>query len=56
MVSTALGPEFSKDVGKTEVIIRVIIGLKSAEAAFRSHLAKCMDSLECESYKVDPDL
>ena len=37
---TTLGPEFSKDARKTAVIVGVVYNLKSARAAFRSHLAK----------------
>ena len=33
-VQTILGPEFSKSTGKTAVIVRVLFGIKSAEAAF----------------------
>ena len=32
-VWTTLGPEFSKDAGKTAVIVRALYGLKSAGAA-----------------------
>ena len=42
-VWTTLCSEFVKDVRKNAVIIRALYGLKSA-AAFRSHLAKCMES------------
>ena len=49
-------PEFSKDAGKTVVIVRALYGLKSAGAEFRSHLAKCMESLGYQSCKADPDL
>ena len=42
--------------GKTAVIIRALYGLKSAEAAFRSHLARCMESLGYQSCNADPDL
>ena len=55
-VWTALGPEFGKDAGNTAVIVRALYGLKLAGAAFRSHLARCMESLEYQSYKTDLDL
>ena len=55
-VWTTLGYAFSEDVGKTAVIARVLYVLKSPEAAFRSHLAKCMESLGYTSFKADPDL
>ena len=51
-----LGPEFSKDARKTSVIGSALYGLKSAGAAFRSHLAKCMESLGYQSCKANPDL
>ena len=53
---TTLGPEFGKDTRKTAVIVRALYGLKSAGAAFRSHLARCMESLDYQSCKADPDL
>ena len=55
-VWTTLGPEFGKDVGKTVVIVRALYGLKSAGAAFRSHLARCMESLGYKSCKAYPNL
>ena len=55
-VQTTLGPEFGKDARKTTVIVRALYGLKSAGAAFRRHLARCMESLGYESCKADPDL
>ena len=55
-VLTTLGPEFGKDTEKTAVIIRALYGLKSAGAAFRCHLARCMESMEYESCRADPDL
>ena len=45
-----------KDAGKTTVIVRALCGLKSAGAAFRSHLANCIELLGYQSYKIDPDL
>ena len=55
-VWTTLGPEFGKDAGKTAMVIRALYDLKSAGAAFKSHLAKCMESLGCQSCKADPNL
>ena len=40
-----MGPEFGKDAGKTALIVRVLCGLKSAQAVFRSQLARCIESL-----------
>ena len=51
-----LGPEFGKDTRKTAMIVRALYGLKLAGAAFRSHHAKCMESLGYQSCKADPDL
>ena len=51
-----LGSQFGKDAWNTAVIIRVLYDLKSAGAAFRSHIAKCMESLAHQSCKADPDL
>ena len=38
------------------MIVRALYGLKSSGAAFRSHLAKCMESLGNASCKTDLDL
>ena len=38
------------------MIVRALHGLKSEGAAFRSHLAKCMESLGYEFSKADLDL
>jgi hypothetical protein len=38
-VWTVLGPEFGIDAGKSAIIMRTLYGLKSAGAAFRTHLA-----------------
>ena len=40
-----LSPDFSAKARKTAVTVRTLYGLKSAGAGFRSHLAKCMESL-----------
>ncbi|KAL7461107.1 hypothetical protein ACHAXS_003421, partial [Conticribra weissflogii] len=53
---TLLGPEFGKDKGRKAIVVRALYGLKSAGAAFRSHLADCMRQLGYESNKADPDL
>ena len=55
-VRTILGPQFGKDARKTAVIVKALYGLKSAGAAFRSHLAKGLESFGYESCKADPDL
>ncbi|KAL7447690.1 hypothetical protein ACHAXS_000073, partial [Conticribra weissflogii] len=49
-------PEFGKDKGGKAIVVRALYGLKSAGAAFRSHLADCMRQLGYESNKADPDL
>ena len=53
---TLLGPEFGKDNSRKAIVVRALYGLKSAGAAFRSHLADCMRQLGYESNKADPDL
>ena len=55
-VWTTLGSKFEHDDRKTALIIRALYGLRLAGAAFRSHLAKCMESLGYESCKANPDL
>ena len=55
-VWTTLGTEFSKDAGKTAVIVGALHGLKSAGVAFRSHFVRCMESMGYQSCKADPDL
>ena len=55
-VWTTLGPEFGKDARKTAMIVRALYGLKLADAAFRSHFAKCIKSFGYQSCKADPDL
>ena len=51
-----MGPAFGKDARRTAVIVRAIYDLKSAGATFRSHLARCMESLVYQSCKADPNL
>ena len=53
---TILGPEFGEDAGKKAIIVRALYGLKSAGAAFRNHLADCMDTLGYKSCLADQDL
>ncbi len=53
---TTLGPEFGKDKGRKAIVVRALYGLKSAGAAFRSHLANCMRQLGYESNKADLNL
>ena len=55
-VWTTLGPEFGKDARKSAVIVKALYGPKSAGAASRSHLARCMESLGYQSCKAYPDL
>ena len=54
MVWTTLGKEVGKYAGKTAVIVRAFHGLKSARAAFRSHLARCMEFLGYDSCELTP--
>ena len=51
-----MGLEIGKDARMTAVIVIALYGLKSAGAAFRSHLAKCMESMGYQSCKADSDL
>ena len=53
---TILGQESSSDVNKTAVIVSTVYGLKSAGAAFRCHLAICMESMGNWPCWADPDL
>jgi hypothetical protein len=55
-VWTVLGPEFGEDAGKRALIVRALYGLKSADAAFRNHLASCMDHLGWKPCLSDQDL
>ena len=56
LIWTILGPEFGPDSGKKALVVRALYGLKSAGAAFRNHLADCMDFLGYQSCLADPDL
>jgi hypothetical protein len=55
-VWTVLGPEFGEDAGKRALIMRALYGLKSSGAAFRNHLASCMDQLGWKPCLADQDL
>jgi hypothetical protein len=55
-VWTVLGTEFGDDAGKRALIVRALYGLKSAGAAFKNHLASCMDHLEWKPCLADRDL
>jgi hypothetical protein len=55
-VWTVRGPEFGEDAGKRALIVRALYGLKSAGAAFRNHLASCMDHLGWKPCIADRDL
>jgi hypothetical protein len=55
-VLTVIGPEFGDTAGKRALIVRVLCGLKSAGAAFRNHLASCMDHLKWKPCLSDRDL
>ena len=56
MVWTTLDPVFGKDARRTAVIFKALYGLKLIGAAFRSHLARCMESLQYVSCKALPEL
>ena len=53
---TTLGPEFGENVGKKAIIVRVLYGLKSAEASFSNHIADCMQLFGYEPCRADPYL
>jgi hypothetical protein len=55
-VWTILGSKFGIDAGKSVIIVRALYGLKSAGAAFCTHLASFMCQMGCTSCKDDPDL
>ena len=55
-VWTILGPELGPNAGKTAIIVRALYGLKSAGAAFCTHLASFMRQMGYTSCKADPDL
>ncbi len=55
-VWTVLGPEFGIHAGKSAIIVRTFYGLKSAGAAFCTHLASFMRQMGYTSCKADPDL
>jgi hypothetical protein len=55
-VWTVLGPEFGIDTMKSAIIVRILYGLKSAGAAFCTHLASFMHQMGYTSCKADPDL
>ena len=55
-VWTILGLKFGNDASKTPANIRALYDLKLSRAAFRNHLAKCMESFRYKSYKAHLDL
>jgi hypothetical protein len=48
-----LDPEFGEDAGKRSLIVWALYDLKSAGAAFRNHLASCMDHLGWKPFLAD---
>jgi hypothetical protein len=55
-VWTILGPEFGPELeGKRSIIVRSLYELKSSGAAYRYHLATCMEHMGFKSCKADPD-
>jgi hypothetical protein len=55
-VWTTLGPKFGQKIGKNALIIRALYGLKSAGAAFHTHLASFMHQMGYILCKANPDL
>jgi len=51
------GPKFGPELaGRKALVVRALYGLKSAEAAFRNHLADCMRMMGFSPCLADPDL
>jgi hypothetical protein len=55
-VWTVLCPEFGDDSGKRALVVRALYDLKSADEAFRNHLAECMKHLGWNPCRADRDL
>jgi hypothetical protein len=55
-VWTVLGPEFGHDAGKSDIIVRALYGLKSADSSFQTHLASFTRQMGYTSCKADPDM
>jgi hypothetical protein len=55
-VYTIAGKEFGSHAGEQDVIVRALYGLKSAGAAWRTHLASSLTSLNYKSCLADPDI
>jgi hypothetical protein len=55
-VLTVLGPELGINAGKSAIIACTLYGLKSAGAAFCTHLASFMHQMGYTSCKADPNL
>ena len=53
---TIAGKEFGNDEGNTFIIVRALYGLKSSGAAFRSHLALCLDEIGFRPSIADADV
>jgi hypothetical protein len=53
---TTLGKEFGDDCGRKAILVSALYGLKSSSAAFRAHLAGCMQGMGYISCPADPDL
>jgi hypothetical protein len=55
-VWTVLGPEFGDDAENRALIVISLYGLKSADVAFRNHLAECMKHLRWNPCHADMHL
>eukprot|EP00978_Attheya_sp_CCMP212_P021832 scaffold64169_cov51-Attheya_sp.AAC.2 len=53
---TICGPEFGPDEGRKAILVRALYGLCSAGAAFRNHMADCVDNLGFKSCLADQDV
>ena len=55
-ILTTLGKQFGVDFGKKAIVVQALYGLKSSGAAFRAHLAGCMQEMGYRSCPADTDL
>ena len=51
-----LGPEFGKDEGEMDIIVRAIYGLNISGAAYRNHLEEILIEMGFDSCLADADM
>ena len=49
-------PESGPEQGKVFIVVRVLYGLKAANAAFRAFIVKKLDEIGYQSNPADPDV